>query len=46
MTLNLASPLDMSPGDIFGQAYEYLLEQFASSAGKKAGEFFTPREVV
>lgn len=32
--------------DIFGQAYEYLLEQFADSAGKKAGEFFTPREVV
>lgn len=32
--------------DIFGQAYEYLLEQFADTAGKKAGEFFTPREVV
>jgi len=32
--------------DIFGRAYEYLLEQFADSAGKKAGEFFTPREVV
>lgn len=32
--------------DAFGQAYEYLLEQFADSAGKKAGEFFTPREVV
>lgn len=32
--------------DIFGRAYEYLLQQFADSAGKKAGEFFTPREVV
>lgn len=32
--------------DIFGQAYEYLLEQFADSAGQKDGQFFTPREVV
>ena len=37
---------DIENEDIFGQAYEYLLEQFADSAGKKAGEFFTPREVV
>lgn len=37
---------DLEREDIFGQAYEYLLEQFADSAGKKAGEFFTPREVV
>ena len=37
---------DIENADIFGQAYEYLLEQFADSAGKKAGEFFTPREVV
>lgn len=37
---------DLTSEDIFGQAYEYLLEQFADSAGKKAGEFFTPREVV
>ncbi len=37
---------DLESEDIFGQAYEYLLEQFADSAGKKAGEFFTPREVV
>ncbi len=37
---------DLENEDIFGQAYEYLLEQFADSAGKKAGEFFTPREVV
>jgi len=37
---------DLENEDIFGDAYEYLLEQFADSAGKKAGEFFTPREVV
>jgi len=32
--------------DIFGDAYEYLLEQFADATKKKGGEFFTPREVV
>ena len=37
---------DLENEDIFGQAYEFLLEQFADSAGQKAGEFFTPREVV
>lgn len=31
--------------DILGDAYEYLIKQFASTAGKKGGEFFTPREV-
>ena len=30
---------------ILGDAYEYLIGQFASSAGKKAGEFYTPQEV-
>ena len=35
-----------APGDIMGQAYEYLLKQFADETGKKAGEFFTPRPVV
>lgn len=28
--------------DIIGNAYEYLIERFAASAGKKAGEFYTP----
>ncbi|MGL4568188.1 MAG: type I restriction-modification system subunit M, partial [Fusobacteriaceae bacterium] len=28
-----------------GDAYEYLISQFASSAGKKAGEFYTPQQV-
>ncbi len=32
--------------DIFGDAYEYLLEQFAGETKKKGGEFFTPRQVV
>ncbi|WP_414048197.1 type I restriction-modification system subunit M [Macrococcus equi] len=31
--------------DILGDAYEYLIAQFASNAGKKAGEFYTPRQV-
>lgn len=31
--------------DIIGEAYIYLIEKFASDAGKKAGEFFTPRRV-
>jgi type I restriction enzyme M protein len=42
--------LDLSPGhlygaDIIGDAYEFLIANFASDAGKKAGEFFTPSEV-
>lgn len=32
-------------GDVIGDAYEYLISQFASEAGKKAGEFYTPHEV-
>lgn len=31
--------------DVLGDAYEYLIGQFASGAGKKAGEFYTPQEV-
>ena len=31
--------------DVLGFIYEYLLEKFASNAGKKAGEFYTPHEV-
>jgi type I restriction enzyme M protein len=31
--------------DILGDAYEYLIGQFASGAGKKAGEFYTPQEI-
>jgi type I restriction enzyme M protein len=32
--------------DLLGAGYEYLLKNFADESGKKAGEFFTPREVV
>lgn len=32
--------------DILGQAYEYLIKQFADATNKKAGEFYTPRSVV
>ncbi|MGH1394707.1 MAG: N-6 DNA methylase [Trichormus sp.] len=32
--------------DLLGAAYEYLIKEFADSAGKKGGEFYTPREVV
>lgn len=38
-------PSHLSGADIIGGAYEYLISNFASDAGKKAGEFFTPREV-
>lgn len=31
--------------DVLGDAYEYLISKFASGAGKKAGEFYTPQQV-
>ncbi|PWA05606.1 type I restriction-modification system subunit M [Flavobacterium psychrotolerans] len=37
--------LENSELDVLGDAYEYLIGQFASGAGKKAGEFYTPQEV-
>ncbi len=37
---------DLSEPDILGRAYEYLIGQFADDAGKKGGEFYTPKEVV
>lgn len=37
--------LDNTESDLLGDAYEYLIGQFASGAGKKAGEFYTPQEV-
>ena len=36
---------DASEIDILGDAYEYMISQFAAGAGKKAGEFYTPQEV-
>ena len=37
---------DLENPDILGDAYEYLIAQFADDAGKKGGEFYTPKEVV
>ncbi|HXK50158.1 MAG TPA: type I restriction-modification system subunit M, partial [Clostridiales bacterium] len=37
--------LDNAENDVLGDAYEYLISQFASGAGKKAGEFYTPQQV-
>lgn len=37
--------LSDSKADVLGDAYEYLIGQFASNAGKKAGEFYTPQQV-
>lgn len=37
--------LSDSNADVLGDAYEYLIAQFASGAGKKAGEFYTPQQV-
>ncbi|HLS67041.1 MAG TPA: type I restriction-modification system subunit M, partial [Pseudogracilibacillus sp.] len=44
----LFADLDMvslRKGDVLGDAYEYLIGQFAMESGKKAGEFYTPRQV-
>lgn len=38
-------PKQLEKSDIIGDAYIYLIERFASDAGKKAGEFYTPRQV-
>lgn len=37
---------DLYSPDILGDAYEYLIRMFADDAGKKGGEFYTPRGVV
>jgi type I restriction enzyme M protein len=31
--------------DALGDAYEYLIGQFAAGSGKKAGEFYTPQQI-
>ena len=46
--IKLFADLDMislQDGDVLGDAYEYLIGQFAMESGKKAGEFYTPRQV-
>ncbi|EME0093271.1 type I restriction-modification system subunit M [Vibrio parahaemolyticus] len=42
---NIDFHLENSEIDILGDAYEYLIGMFASGAGKKAGEFYTPQMV-
>ncbi len=42
--LNL-QPSHLEGNDVIGDAYEFLIAHFASDAGKKAGEFYTPGEV-
>jgi type I restriction enzyme M protein len=39
------SPSKLDASDIIGDAYEYMIANFASDAGKKGGEFFTPSRV-
>lgn len=46
--IKLFVDLDMvalQKGDVLGDAYEYLIGQFAMESGRKAGEFYTPRQV-
>jgi type I restriction enzyme M protein len=47
--LNDFAKLDLRPSrvteDVIGNTYIYLIERFASDAGKKAGEFYTPKQV-
>jgi type I restriction enzyme M protein len=38
-------PSQLGSNDIIGDAYEYMIANFASDAGKKGGEFFTPSQV-
>lgn len=38
-------PSNLEGNDVIGDAYEYLIANFASDAGKKAGEFYTPSQV-
>ena len=51
MVCNIISKLETKlaefdqKGDILGDAYEYLIGQFAAGSGKKAGEFYTPQQV-
>lgn len=37
---------DLAEPDLLGKVYEYIIEKFADDAGKKGGEFYTPRKVV
>ena len=45
--LKTLAPLEIvkTKGDTLGDAYEYLIGQFASEVGKKSGEFYTPQKI-
>lgn len=43
---NLRPDGEGAPSNVLGDAYEYLISKFADDAGKKGGEFYTPRAVV
>lgn len=43
--LPLGGAFDENTNDLFGDAYEYLMGMYASSAGKSGGEYYTPQEV-
>ena len=43
---NLTQAGEQGAVNVLGDAYEYLIRQFADDAGKKGGEFYTPRSVV
>ena len=43
--MDLGSKYNDTDNDTFGDTYEYLMQMYASSAGKSGGEFFTPQQV-
>ena len=44
-TMNLGSRYNDTDNDTFGDIYEFLMQMYASEAGKSGGEFFTPQQV-
>ena len=44
-TMDLGSKYNNTDNDTFGDTYEFLMQMYASEAGKSGGEFFTPQQV-
>ena len=44
--IRFISNSNLESEDMLGDAYQYLIKQFADQGGKKGGEFYTPTEVV
>ena len=44
-TMDLGAKYNDTDNDTFGDTYEYLMQMYASEAGKSGGEFFTPQQV-